>query len=159
DLFQRKAPPPRNFLTYALYIALFPQLIAGPIIRYHDIVNQLHARRHTFELVYAGITPSIIGLAKKLLIATPLGPVAATPSGLPTGGLPTAYAWIGIFCYTFQIYFDFSGYSDMAIGLGRMMGFRFPENFNQPYIARNITEFWRRWHISLSAWMREYLYI
>lgn len=159
DSFNGRAVPPRGFLDCALYIFLFPQLIAGPIIRYHDIGAQIHHRTHSAEDVLLGFVRFGVGMAKKLLIADPLGIAADRLFGLPTTELSVAYAWGGALAYTLQIYFDFSGYSDMAIGLGRMMGFRFPENFNRPYISRSITEFWRRWHISLSSWMRLYLYI
>ncbi len=159
DSYKGRAIPPRGFFDCGLYIFLFPQLIAGPIIRYHDIGNQIHARNHTVGGFLTGFFRFSVGLAKKLIIADPLGIVADKIFALPVADLSPAYAWGGIIAYSLQIYFDFSGYSDMAIGLGRMMGFRFPENFNRPYISHSITEFWRRWHISLSNWMRLYLYI
>lgn len=159
DVYRGTVAPADSFWTFALYIVLFPQLVAGPIIRYHDIADQLHHRTYGYEVVWTGIVRFVSGLAKKVLVADPLGLVADKVFALPGGELTTAASWLGIVCYSFQIYFDFSGYSDMAIGLGQMMGFRFPENFNKPYISQNITEFWRRWHISLSSWMREYLYI
>ncbi|NSL17177.1 MBOAT family protein [Tatlockia micdadei] len=159
DSYQGRANPPRNFLDCALYIFLFPQLIAGPIIRYHDIGSQIHQRVHTSSLFLIGCFRFCVGLAKKLLIADQVGLMADKIFALPINQLSSAYAWTGSFAYMLQIYFDFSGYSDMAIGLGYMMGFKFPENFNRPYIAKSITEFWRRWHISLSNWMRLYLYI
>ena len=159
DSYKGRAVPPRGFLDCALYIFLFPQLIAGPIIRYHDIGQMIHARSHTVEGFLTGFNRFAIGLAKKLLLADPLGPLVDKIFAFPAESLSSGYAWGGIVAYTLQLYFDFSGYSDMAIGLGRMMGFRFPENFNRPYIARSVTEFWRRWHISLSSWMRLYLYI
>jgi alginate O-acetyltransferase complex protein AlgI len=159
DSYKGRAVPPRGFLDCALYIFLFPQLIAGPIIRYHDIGHQIHDRTHTLEKFLTGFFRFSVGLMKKTLIADPLGVVTDKVFGLPTHDLTSLIAWGGIIAYTLQIYFDFSGYSDMAIGLGRMLGFVFPENFNRPYISRSVTEFWRRWHISLSNWMRLYLYI
>jgi alginate O-acetyltransferase complex protein AlgI len=159
DSYKGRATPPRGFFDCALYIFLFPQLIAGPIIRYHDIGQQIHNRNHTVGGFLTGFFRFSIGLTKKLIIADPLGIVAGKIFDFQADGLSSAFAWIGIVAYSLQIYFDFSGYSDMAIGLGRMMGFRFPENFNRPYISRSVTEFWRRWHISLSNWMRLYLYI
>ena len=159
DSYKGRAEPPRNFFDCALYIFLFPQLIAGPIIRYHDIGSQIHARKHTAGGFLTGFSRFSIGLIKKLLLADPLGQVADQVFGFSPEGLSCFFAWGGIIAYTLQIYFDFSGYSDMAIGLGRMIGFRFPENFNRPYISQSVTEFWRRWHISLSNWMRLYLYI
>jgi alginate O-acetyltransferase complex protein AlgI len=159
DSYKGRAVPPRHFLDCALYIFLFPQLIAGPIIRYHDIGGQIHDRTHTVEGFLSGFFRFSVGMGKKLILADPMGGIADKVFALPPDGLSLAFAWGGILAYTLQIYFDFSGYSDMAIGLGRMMGFRFPENFDRPYISRSITEFWRRWHISLSNWMRVYLYV
>ena len=159
DSYKGRAVPPRGFLDCALYIFLFPQLIAGPIIRYHDIGQQIRSREHSAEGFLTGFNRFAFGLAKKLLLADPLGIVADRIFGLPADGLSPLFAWGGIAAYTLQLYFDFSGYSDMAIGLGRMMGFRFPENFNRPYTALSVTDFWRRWHISLSSWMKQYLYI
>ncbi|MBA2651185.1 MAG: MBOAT family protein [Tatlockia sp.] len=159
DSYKGRAVPPRNFYDCALYIFLFPQLIAGPIIRYHDIGTQLHRRNYSSSAFLVGCFRFSLGFAKKVLIADPLGLVADRIFGLPTSEISLASAWAGSFSYMLQIYFDFSGYSDMAIGLGSMMGFRFPENFNRPYIAQSITDFWRRWHISLSSWMRLYIYI
>lgn len=159
DSFKGRATPPRNFYDCALYIFLFPQLIAGPIIRYHDIGEQIHHRVYTSTSFLIGCFRFCIGFSKKILIADQLGLVADRIFSLPTNELAFGCAWAGAFAYMLQIYFDFSGYSDMAIGLGCMMGFRFPENFNRPYISRSITEFWQRWHISLSSWMRLYLYI
>ncbi|MBV4523851.1 hypothetical protein KVG88_27675 [Pseudomonas sp. SWRI74] len=159
DSYKGRAVPPRNFLDCALYIFLFPQLIAGPIIRYHDIGEQIHSRKNTVNNVVAGMMRFSIGLAKKTLLADPIGGIADKIFGFNATSLPVEHVWLGIAAYTLQIYFDFSGYSDMAIGLARMMGFHFPENFNRPYIARSVGEFWQRWHISLSSWMRIYLYI
>lgn len=159
DVATGRTSPAGSFLTYGLYVALFPQLIAGPIIRYHDVSEQLVEREHSIETMAYGIYRFCIGLGKKVLIADILGAVADNVFGLPLARLGMETAWLGALCYSIQIYFDFSGYSDMAIGLGYMFGFRFEENFRNPYISRSITEFWRRWHISLSSWMREYLYI
>ncbi len=159
DVWQKRAEPPESFWQYLLFVICFPQLIAGPIVRFHDIAHQLKVRKHTIDSVFEGCSRFLIGLGKKVLIANPLAWVADTIFALGTDTLPCHYAWLGIICYAMQIYFDFSGYSDMAIGLGRMIGFKFPENFNNPYISRNITEFWRRWHITLSEWMKLYLYI
>jgi alginate O-acetyltransferase complex protein AlgI len=159
DVYRGINPPQLGLGRFALYIAFFPQLIAGPIIRYHDVADQLDRREVDAELFASGVERFVLGLAKKVLIANPLGLVADQAFGVPPGGLPGAPAWVGLICYTGQIYFDFSGYSDMAIGLGRMVGFRFLENFNYPYAAQSIQDFWRRWHISLSNWFRDYLYI
>ncbi|MCX7114377.1 MAG: MBOAT family protein [Gammaproteobacteria bacterium] len=159
DSYKGRATPPRHFFDCALYIFLFPQLIAGPIIRYHDIGTQIHYREHSATDFLVGFFRFTIGLIKKLLIADPLGGAADQIFSFTPNHISTLFAWGGILSYTLQIYFDFSAYSDMAIGLGRMMGFRFPENFNRPYTSKSITEFWNRWHISLSNWMRIYLYI
>ncbi len=159
DIYRGQIPATRNFLDFACYVTLFPQLVAGPIVRYRDVATQLVSRYIDVELVAAGITRFAFGLAKKVLIANSVSIVADAIFALPPGELSAPTAWLGITCYTLQIYFDFSGYSDMAIGLGMMLGFRFPENFNYPYIAQNIQDFWRRWHISLSSWFRDYLYI
>lgn len=159
DIYRREARAQSSFICCALYIALFPQLIAGPIIRYHDIVTQLLHRHVTLEQFSSGVQRFIFGLAKKIVIANPLGTIVETIFQLPRGELTSSCAWLGIVCYSLQIYFDFSGYSDMAVGLARMFGFEFPENFNYPYMAQSIREFWRRWHISLSTWFRDYLFI
>ncbi|MEQ1637405.1 MAG: MBOAT family O-acyltransferase, partial [Methylococcales bacterium] len=159
DIYRKESPVEHRFINAALYITLFPQLVAGPIIRYHDIAEQIKSRQHSLALFASGTERFIIGLAKKTVLANPLGEVADTVFNLPGNELHSGIAWLGLICYSLQIYFDFSGYSDMAIGLGRMLGFRFLENFNYPYIARSIQEFWRRWHISLSNWFRDYLYI
>jgi len=143
----------------ALYISLFPQLIAGPIVRYHQIAEQIKSRVVTSRYFSTGVQKFIIGLAKKVLLADSAGLVADTIFKLPVEQLTTSMAWLAVSAYTLQIYFDFSGYSDMAIGLGRLFGFKFEENFNYPYLSRSIKEFWRRWHISLSTWFRDYLYI
>jgi alginate O-acetyltransferase complex protein AlgI len=159
DVYRGEAAVQKRFSSIALYIALFPQLIAGPIVRYHDVANQILFRRIDAALVVSGIRRFVIGLGKKMLIANPLGEIADAVFSLPNNELGMAVVWFGVLCYALQIYFDFSGYSDMAIGLGRMFGFRFLENFNYPYIAQSLQEFWRRWHISLSRWFRDYLYI
>jgi alginate O-acetyltransferase complex protein AlgI len=159
DIYRRDAAAQRNPIDLALYISFFPQLIAGPIIRYHDIADQLRNRIVRAEDFAIGIQRFILGLGKKVIIANTLAGPADKIFALPAEQLTAPLSWLGIICYTFQIYFDFSGYSDMAIGLARMFGFRFLENFNYPYISRSIQEFWRRWHISLSNWFRDYLYI
>jgi len=161
DIYRRVKPPMKKISDYALYILLFPQLIAGPIIRYNEISDQIQGRDKRFHVddALSGLLRFSIGLAKKVLIANVLGQEADRIFSLPADQLNFMLSWIGAITYTFQIYFDFSGYSDMAIGLAKMMGFTFPENFNHPYIAQSITDFWRRWHISLSRWMRDYLYI
>ncbi|MCR4761028.1 MAG: MBOAT family protein [Oscillospiraceae bacterium] len=158
DVSRGDAKAQRNYFRLLLYIAFFPQLIAGPIVRYQTVEEALSARSSAPEQVASGIRRMIVGLSKKLLIADTVGLIADTVFGMTdTLALPTA--WLGAFCYTLQIYYDFSGYSDMAIGMGRIFGFSFPENFNYPYCSASITEFWRRWHISLTTWFREYLYI
>lgn len=160
DVYRGVVAPARSFSTFALYVALFPQLIAGPIIRYHDVARQLESRQHSVEKFSEGIWRFVLGLSKKVLIANVMGYVAdAAFNPRQMVELPSICLWLGVIAYAYQIYFDFSGYSDMAIGLGRMMGFEFLENFNRPYIALSFTDFWHRWHISLSNWMREYLYI
>jgi len=148
-----------SFLTSGLYVALFPQLIAGPIIRFQEIADQFEQRSHSFEQFAAGVERFLIGLAKKMLLANILGGFSDYVFGLPSEFRSFEIAWLGIWAYTLQIYFDFSGYSDMAIGIGKMFGFHFPENFRSPYTARSIREFWQRWHITLSTWFRDYLYI
>ncbi len=159
DVYKTKESCQKNIFGLALYIALFPQLIAGPIVRYNDISRQIVKRQHSFEMFADGVQRFVYGLAKKTLIANPLGEVADSVFILSGNELTMPLAWIGILSYTLQIYFDFSGYSDMAIGLGRMYGFHFLENFNYPYISTSVREFWRRWHISLSTWFRDYVYI
>lgn len=157
DIARGECRPQRSLSRFALYVALFPQLIAGPIVRYHDIEAQLPERRH--DMFYDGMFRFVHGLVKKVVLADAAGAVAESCFGLPAGQMTTSSAWLGAFAYTLQIYFDFSAYSDMAIGLGKMFGFTFPENFRRPYSALSITDFWRRWHITLSTWIREYLYI
>jgi alginate O-acetyltransferase complex protein AlgI len=169
DVFRRVHKPLKNFWDYQLYIILFPKLIAGPIIRYHDIADQIPDRSKTENSTerLLGFYRFCIGLGKKVLIANALAAFADSIYGSAETGLGAldpntlsmGAAWLAALSYTFQIYFDFSGYSDMAIGIGRMVGFKFPENFNNPYVSQNITEFWRRWHMTLGGWMRNYLYI
>ena len=149
----------KNIFDLALYISFFPQLIAGPIVKYYDIEKQLKSRKENVTRVAYGIKRFIFGLSKKVLISNVLASTADKIFALPIDGVGTPLAWLGLICYTLQIYYDFSGYSDMAIGLGEVFGFRFMENFNYPYISKSIKEFWRRWHISLSTWFKEYLYI
>lgn len=159
DVYLKRVSVQKNFLKFALFKAFFPQLIAGPIVRYVDVHDQIDNRKVTVDDFAYGIRRFIIGLGKKIIIANTLGAVADSIFDLPSDQNTMAIAWIGAICYTFQLYFDFSGYSDMAIGLARMFGFKFLENFNYPYISKSITEFWRRWHISLSSWFKDYLYI
>lgn len=159
DVARGTAAPQRRWTDFALYVALFPQLIAGPIVRYGDVARQLVARRHSWPLFASGVQRFALGLSKKVLIANSLAGPADEVFRLAGSDLSPGAAWLGAICYSLQIYFDFSGYSDMAIGLGRMFGFRFRENFLHPYGSRSITEFWRRWHVSLSSWFRDYLYI
>jgi alginate O-acetyltransferase complex protein AlgI len=159
DLYRGKVELQKNPALVAFYISFFPQLIAGPIVRYIDIERQIYSRNEGLEQFVRGVRRFIPGLAKKVIIANTLGYTADMIfTNSPVTNSPAA-AWLGVVCYSFQIYFDFSGYSDMAIGLGRMFGFEFRENFDYPYISKTITEFWRRWHISLSSWFRDYLYI
>jgi alginate O-acetyltransferase complex protein AlgI len=157
DVYRGTAPPVRSFTDFACYIALFPQLIAGPIIRYNTVADQLVRRDHTWEKFGSGVTLFILGFGKKILLANPMGRVADV--AFAADSLRPPDAWFGAVAYALQIYFDFSGYSDMAIGLGRMAGFEFLKNFDSPYQAQSITDFWRRWHISLSTFLRDYLYI
>ncbi|PYR03509.1 MAG: MBOAT family protein, partial [Acidobacteria bacterium] len=159
DVYRRDATAQKSPVHAALYLLLFPQLIAGPIIRYRDIADQLARRTVTINDLAYGIRRFVIGLAKKVLIANVVAGPADRIFAMPFAQLSIGHAWLGLVCYTLQIYFDFSGYSDMAIGLGRMFGFRFPENFRWPYIAASVQDFWRRWHISLSTWFRDYLYV
>lgn len=159
DLYRNVVPVQKNPFKFALYKALFPQLIAGPIVRYVDVYKEIDDREVSPALFLQGISRFIIGLGKKVIIANGLAGVADRIFALPASELTVGLSWLGVIAYSFQIYFDFSGYSDMAIGMGRMFGFHFLENFNYPYISRSITEFWRRWHISLSSWFRDYLYI
>ena len=159
DVYRGQVRAQTNFIRLGTYIALFPQLIAGPIIRYHEIEPQLSQRCFSWENMYEGIKRFCFGLARKVLIANQLAVIADDIFSRAPDTLTSATAWLGALVYSLQIYYDFAGYSDMAIGLGRMFGFRFPENFNFPYIAESIRGFWRRWHITLSAWFKDYLYI
>jgi len=159
DVWRNQAAPQRRIQDFALYIALFPQLIAGPIVRYSDVARQLNRRKHRLHLFASGIQRFVQGLAKKVLVANVLAVPVELVLRTPGDEVSTAAAWFAMLAYAGQLYFDFSGYSDMAIGLGRMFGFRFKENFLHPYESRSIHEFWRRWHVSLSSWFRDYLYI
>ncbi len=159
DVHRRDVRAQRNLIDFALYKSLFPQLIAGPIVRYKDVAAQIVGRTESLERFARGVRRFCVGLGKKVLIANTIGAAAAEIFATPHDQVTMSVAWLGVLAYTLQIYFDFSGYSDMAIGLGRMFGFEFIENFNYPYVSRSLTEFWRRWHISLSSWFRDYLYI
>jgi len=159
DVYYKKAEAQTNPLYVGLYVSLFPQLIAGPIVRYETIAEEIQNRKETVDEFVAGMKRFIYGLAKKVLIANYVAQIADNTFDYLAGNTTVAMVWLGAICYTLQIYFDFSGYSDMAIGLGRMFGFHFDENFNYPYISGSVTEFWRRWHISLSTWFRDYVYI
>ena len=159
DLYRKETDPQKSLISFGAYVCMFPQLIAGPIVRYTDIAKQLNCRIITSEKFYQGIQRFMVGLAKKVLLANSAGQVYENIAALSASQQSAVTAWIGAICYTFQIYYDFSGYSDMAIGMGKMLGFDFLENFNYPYISRSITEFWRRWHMSLSFWFRDYVYI
>jgi alginate O-acetyltransferase complex protein AlgI len=157
DVYRRITPPVRSFVDFACYIALYPQLVAGPIIRYNTVADQLVSRSHTWDKFSSGVALFVLGFAKKVLLANPMGQVADAAFNSQALSMPDA--WFGALAYAFQIYFDFAGYSDMAVGLGRMIGFEFMKNFDAPYHAESITDFWRRWHISLSTFLRDYLYI
>ncbi len=159
DVYRKRILPQKNIIAFATYVTCFPQLVAGPIVRYIDLEAQLEDRRTSMEDIAQGCRRFCIGISKKVLLANSAGAIWDAIKVMDMSSLPVATAWIGAVCFTFQIYFDFSGYSDMAIGLGKMFGFTFPENFNLPYISKSITEFWRRWHISLSTWFKEYVYI
>ena len=158
DVYRDDAPVSKNFINFGTYVALFPQLIAGPIVRYRDVAEQLVNRRETLEMFTRGVKLFMVGLAKKVIIANTMGTLTTNIfATIDENGV--VGTWVGMIAYTFQIYFDFSGYSDMAIGLGKMFGFEFMQNFNYPYISKSVTEFWRRWHITLGRWFREYVYI
>ena len=157
DIYRGRTRPLSNFIDFACYVSLFPQLVAGPIIRFSEIADQLRERTHTIQKFSRGIAFFSLGMAKKVLLANPCGFVA--DATFDAGSLVPLDAWVGVIAYSFQIYFDFSGYSDMAIGLALMFGFVLPKNFNSPYRAESLTDFWRRWHISLSTWLRDYLYL
>jgi alginate O-acetyltransferase complex protein AlgI len=156
DVYREKGEVQKNILNVALYISFFPQLIAGPIVRYETIADQIKNRKETLDDFIDGVCRFIIGLGKKVLIANTLALVADSAFAQPN--ISVAFAWVGALAYTFQIFYDFAGYSDMALGLGKMFGFHFLENFNYPYISKSISEFWRRWHISLGSWFRDYVY-
>jgi alginate O-acetyltransferase complex protein AlgI len=157
DVYRGRADAVRSFVDFACFVSMFPQLVAGPIIRFSEVADQLRSRTHTATKFARGVTFFSVGLAKKVLLANPCGKIADL--AFDAAALHPADAWYGVTAYAFQIYFDFSGYSDMAIGLGLMLGFVFPKNFDSPYSAQSITDFWRRWHISLSTWLRDYLYV
>ena len=159
DLYRGHARPAESFLDFTCFVSLFPHLVAGPIVRYGIIAEQMRHREHTIEKFSLGITRFCFGFAKKILLADPMGTIADAAFGAGDGSLTQSMAWIGVIAYAFQIYFDFSAYSDMAIGLAKLLGFYFVENFNSPYKSVSITDFWRRWHMSLSAFLRDYLYI
>lgn len=159
DVYRGKVTVQKNLISFGAYVTMFPQLVAGPIVKYADIAGQLVNRKVTLDRFGEGAELFIRGLAKKVLLANNIGLLWASVKAVPAGELSVLSVWLGIVAFTFQIYFDFSGYSDMARGLGKMIGFEFMENFNYPYISKSITEFWRRWHISLGAWFREYIYI
>ena len=157
DVYRGNAQPIRRFIDFACYVSMFPQLVAGPIVRFSDVAEQLQSRTHTLEKFARGAALFAVGMVKKIALANPCGKIA--DAAFDAASLHLLDAWHGLFAYSFQIYFDFSGYSDMAIGLGLMLGFVYPKNFDSPYRSESITEFWRRWHISLSSWLRDYLYI
>ena len=160
DVYRQDAPAQRNMVSFGAYVTMFPQLVAGPIVRYKDVAAELIHRTNTASAFAAGARRFTVGLAKKVLLANSIGALwDAELAAQSAGTLTVVGGWLGIAAFGFQIYFDFSGYSDMAIGMGQMLGFHFPENFNYPYTAASVTEFWRRWHISLTTWFREYLYI
>jgi len=159
DVYRGRCKAMANLVDFAMYVALFPQLVAGPIVRFRDIRDQINRREESWQDFYAGAIRFCWGLGKKVILADTCGRIADLIFGLPSGALDTKSSWLGALAYTLQIYLDFSAYSDMAIGLGMLFGFRFLENFNRPYSAVSLTDFWRRWHISLSSWFRDYLYI
>lgn len=159
DLYLRNIKVQKSFLNFASYVSLFPQIVAGPIVRYEDVANELESRTVNIAKISAGIGLFVKGLAKKVLLANNIGMVWTQVKAMDYSTISVATAWLGIIAFAFQIYFDFSGYSDMATGLGKMLGFEFPKNFDHPYISRSISEFWRRWHITLGSWFRSYVYI
>lgn len=158
EIYRGLDVPPKKLTDFGTWLSLFPDFIAGPIVRFSEVSREIYSRKTTIDLFFSGIRRFAFGLAKKVLIANNLGYVADRIFALQAGESSVALAWLGLACYTFQIYYDFSGYSDMAIGMGRFFGFHFPENFNQPYRAQNVTEFWRRWHMTLSRWFRDFLW-
>lgn len=159
DLYLRNIKVQKSFLNFASYVSLFPQIVAGPIVRYEDVANELESRTVNIAKISAGIGLFVKGLAKKVLLANNIGMVWTQVKAMDYSTISVATAWLGIIAFAFQIYFDFSGYSDMATGLGKMLGFEFPKNFDHPYISKSISEFWRRWHITLGSWFRSYVYI
>ena len=159
DVYRRTSAPQKRFVDFGAYVSMFPQLIAGPIVRYSDVDRELNDRRTTLDESADGARRFVIGLAKKVLLADTAGALWEQINAIPREQSSVLLLWLGIILYSFQIYFDFSGYSDMGIGLGKILGFHFPENFNYPYISKSITEFWRRWHMTLSSWFKEYVYI
>lgn len=159
DLYMRRIKVQKSFVNFAAYVSLFPQIVAGPIVRYEDVQNEINSRKINIYLLGEGAGIFVKGLAKKVILANNIGSLWTEIKQMNFGELSAASAWLGILAFTFQIYYDFSGYSDMAVGLGKMLGFNFPENFRYPYISRSISEFWRRWHITLGSWFRSYVYI
>ena len=159
DVYSKKVIPSKSLINFGMYMANFPQLIAGPIVRYAEIKSQINKREIQFENIYSGLIQFVVGLSQKVIFADSAGVIADAIFKIPALEINTGQAWLGAIAYTIQIYFDFCGYSNMAIGIGRVMNFEFPENFNQPYRAKSITEFWRRWHMTLSRWFRDYVYI
>jgi len=158
DLYRRRIKVQKNPINFAAFVTMFPQVVAGPIVRYEDIANELDKRKINLDMIYEGICRFVLGLGKKVLLANNIGLLWATVKTMEVSSMSVATAWLGVMAFTFQIYFDFSGYSDMAIGLGKMIGFRFPENFNYPYSSHSISEFWRRWHMTLGNWCKNYVY-
>ena len=159
DIYRGEARSQKNLIAFGMYVTFFPQLIAGPIVQFHSIADQLKSRVESRDAFSRGISRFLQGLGKKVLLANSIGLLWEEISAMPAGSLPALTAWLGLIAFAFQIYFDFSGYSDMAVGMGLMFGFRFPENFDHPYRSKSITEFWRRWHITLGSWFRDYVYI
>ena len=159
DIYYGRVEPAKSLTAYALYLAMFPKLTQGPIVRYHTIAKQIAKPAFTLDDIFEGSMRFCTGLAKKVLLADPMSAVANSIFSMDISSLTVGYAWLGAVCYSFQIYFDFSGYSDMAIGIGRMLGFTIPENFNRPFYSLNFTDHWKRWHMTLVNWFREYLYI
>ena len=159
DVYRGEAPVQNNIISFGAYVSMFPQLIAGPIVRYQDIAAELNTRTESLERFSLGIRRFVVGLGKKVLLANQAGALWTEITAILPADRSVLMVWMGILAFAFQIYFDFSGYSDMAVGMGHMLGFHFPENFNYPYISKSITEFWRRWHISLGTWFKEYVYI
>lgn len=159
DVYRGEAPVQKNFIDVATYVSLFPQLVAGPIVRYETIASELRNRKHNMDMFSEGVYRFTIGLSKKVIIANNMGIIWSEIKSMPFENISVLTSWLGILAFALQIYFDFSGYSDMAIGLGKMFGFNFCENFDYPYISKSVTEFWRRWHMSLGSWLRDYVYI